>query len=135
MKYIILITALVTSLNSYADKESRDKRTEIEPILAKSSADFKAACGCNLKINVNWDSYKSASDMNRLPTTAEQISAGSAAYCKNPGDKAAICKMKSLDLSFAKEPTDIKFSKGTMSAQTNDMLHADWDQMTKILDQ
>jgi hypothetical protein len=135
MKFTILIACLFVSTIAFAGKGEREKRKEIEPVLLSTQSSFKAACGCDFKWDINWDSYKAADDMNRIPSTAERISAGAKEHCTDAESKKAICQMKVVSLSYAKDSKgDVTFSGGKISGQTNDTMYVGWDKIVEALD-
>jgi hypothetical protein len=135
MKYAILMACLFMSTIVYAGKVEREKIKELEPILVSSQSTFKAACGCEFKWDIKWDSYKAADDMNRIPSTAERISAGAKEHCTDAESKKAICQLKVISLSYAKDSKgDVTFSGGKISGQTNDTMYVGWDKIVEVLD-
>jgi len=129
----IAMTAMLFSLTAFAGKTEREyMKNEVAPAVKDAEAKFKAACGCALKINVS-DTLKSTDDMAQAKHVSESISEGVGGYCNDDASKKAMCQMKTLDITKAKE-TKFTFKGGKGLAETEGQSYVSWDMITREID-
>jgi hypothetical protein len=135
MKLLILASLLFSSM-AFAGKAERDyMSTTGEPAVKAASESFQKNCGCPLKIDVKWDSFKNVDQMSGAMRTPKSITENSAEYCKDAGSKKAMCAMKTLELGVS-ENGSINFAGNKMVITTNTLgdTSYSWDAITKTVD-
>ena len=134
IKKIALILALVP-MAAFAGKAERDYVSgTAEPAVKEAAAALKKSCGCDVKIDiVKVDAYKDTDELRQITNVSKAIAQGAAAHCTDAASKAAICKMKSLEISRGTS-TDFKFSGGKGVATSDSSSSASWDMIVAQLD-
>jgi hypothetical protein len=134
VKKYLVATILVLSSAAYAGKAEREKKVEIETALKVSAESLKKTCGCSVKFDVKWDSYKDTDSMARISMAGEKLVENAAQFCTDADSKKALCAMKVMSLSYGSDPAAAQFKGGTIIGQTNDMRTLDWPEYIKLLD-
>lgn len=132
----VLFASLLVAATAFAGKAEREYlSTKGEPAVKAASESFQKNCGCALKINAKWDSFKNVDQMGSAVRTLKSIAENSGSYCKDEGSKKAMCEMKSLELGVSENAT-INFAGGKMSITTNTLgdTTMGWDQITRTVD-
>jgi hypothetical protein len=134
MRRVAVVVMLVTVALAYAGKIEREfMKNEVQPAARKAEAAWKSACGCVLKVNVKEASYKSRDDMTSARNIVNTVEENVKAYCTDGDSKAALCKMKTLDVMFGENATfTFKGSVGTVT--TYGITAPSWDMLTRELD-
>lgn len=128
---MLLIT--MASMTAFAGKEEREfAKNEMGPAVKKAETDFKAACGCALKITVS-DTLKSIDDMRQAKYISENMSEGAPKHCNDAESKKAMCVMKTLDIVKGPE-TKFAYKAGKGTATTDGNSYVSWDMMTREID-
>jgi hypothetical protein len=97
----LLTFALTLAVPALAGQPEREKKKEEEPKVKQAIEDSKKACGCAPDIKVDWDSYKSASDMGSISSAAESVAEALKGLCTDAENKKAICKgLKSYSIGI-----------------------------------
>jgi hypothetical protein len=135
MRKLILIALFVPVL-AFAGKEERDyRKAEVDPALAKAGKVLEAKCGCAVKLDVNWDQFKTRDQLYTLMHFAENISSGAPDYCGDDAEsKKAFCKMKTLSIVLDKE-VKFTFSGNRGIASTDGNMNPTFKMITDVLDQ
>jgi hypothetical protein len=103
----VLGAAVLTSTgllgqNAWSGKPERDKIDELTPKVADAKTNIKASCGCDVGIDVKFDTYKAADDMRNISRSLDAVTAASKNYCVKPSDKKAFCgNVSSVEVSWA----------------------------------
>jgi hypothetical protein len=96
-----LTLALALASPALAGQPERETRKQEEPKVKQAMDDGKKACGCAPEIKVDWDSYKSSSDMGSISSAAEGVSQALKELCTDGDNKKAICKgLKSTTITI-----------------------------------
>ena len=133
MKKLAMVLMLVPVL-AFAGKAERDFLTnEVEPAVKEATATLKGSCGCDVKFNVKFDTFKDTDELRNIKNFANSIRDGAKSYCSDAGSKAAICKLKTIELSKSTEAT-FKFKDGKGTATADSSSTPSWDMMTDIID-
>jgi hypothetical protein len=133
MKRNIAIVAIaLVAATAYADKASREFfKNELAPAVKAAETKFKSACGCALKINVA--TLKEEKEMRTSKYVCGSITDEAEKYCTDAESKAAMCKMKTLDLVKGAE-TKFTFGGGKGTATTDGQSYVHWDMITREID-
>ncbi len=130
----IAIVILFAHLAAVAGKEEREyMKTEVTPAVNTSIATLKKSCGCDVKMSVDEKTVTTSDDMYQVKHMAESITEGAPKHCTDAESKKAICKMKTLKMTKAKESTfTFAGTTGTMSTDgqsstTFEMISAELD--------
>jgi hypothetical protein len=91
-------------------------------------------CGCDIKFDVKWDTYKKIEDMTRIEMAGEKLVENAPAFCTDSESKKSICVMKTMSLSYGANPAEPQLKAGTVFGQTNDMRTLDWGEYIGLLD-
>ena len=127
-------TVLMVSGTVWSGKAERDKQAELEPLVKTTQTEVKQACGCDVAIKVNWNSYDNVNHMLRIRNTLEAFSATSKDQCNSAANKKAYCdNMKSLEISFAKEVKDPEYNKGVIKASNSENTYTPEHMFRKII--
>ncbi len=133
MKKALIVLSLFP-LVAFAGKTERDYWTkEVTPAVKTAETDFKKACGCALKINVDEKTIKSTDDMYQAKHIADSVKEGAPTYCTDAASKKAVCQMKTLEISKTSE-TKFTFAGTKGTATTDGQAYTSWDMMTQQLD-
>lgn len=129
----VAVIGLLASV-AVAGKPERDKASELKPKVAATEAHIKTVCGCASKINVKWESYTKANDMERISNTLEDITAATNAQCKSADDKKAFCSnVTGWELSYKNGGGDASVNGKTIVMTSSDAAHPGEGQLTGIL--
>lgn len=132
MKTVILSTLLIAGV-AFAGPAEREAKAKYTEEITKASKDFQLACGCALKMNVNWDSYKKADDMRGVHFLAENFSEDAKGYCKDAETKKAMCALKTVDVTFGKDAS-LKYASGKASITTTADSYIPFNQVAAEVD-
>jgi hypothetical protein len=122
------------SLVAFAGKEEREYlKSDLTPAVDTAAATLEKSCGCKIKITVNANTIKTKDDMGKARYIAADISENAAKYCNDDDSKKAVCQMKTLEISKAKEAT-FSFKAGKGVATHDGQMHTTWDMITRELD-
>jgi hypothetical protein len=130
----MLVAGLILTYSAFvlAGKEERTYLSEkAEPAIKKAEADFKASCGGALKTTVPWKDL-TIDQMKSVKDTAEAISGGVAAYCKDAGSKKAMQALKSL--VFTKGSSNFSFKNGVGTVLVEASSYIPFDMISKEVD-
>jgi hypothetical protein len=138
----VVVAVLFGSL-AFAGQAERDKKKEVEAELPAAKAVFKKSCGCDLAFDIKWDTFKTFGAMRAVHGLVDNFQSYAPEVCKDAEARKAICKMKTISLSFAPLPEgargnpDPTFDEktGVMKATTDGMAVPDLGWMAhEILD-
>ena len=133
MKRLIVALSLI-SLSAYAGPKERELKTEVDTVIKSAAAAIKTGCGCNVKVDVKWESFKNDSDhIRQMKYAFEKWVTEAPEYCKDAASKTAICQMKAI--SYAKTDSgSLTFAKGTLAITTDGNSSYGWDAVAKEVD-
>lgn len=137
MKRVLAVAVVVVAAVAWAGKPERDKQKEVTPLVTEHGKAVKAACGCEVKLNVKWDSYKKADDMMRVKEVAEAFATAAKAHCESDEDKKLFCaNVKAVEISFGKDVGDVEYKEKekTFVAHSNDSSYNGDHQFKPFLD-
>lgn len=98
----VACVSLVTVNSAFAGKPERDKIDETKPHLTEIQGQVKAACGCDVPVNVDWASYASVDQMGMIGYSADSWASAAKSYCEKDADKKALCEnVTEVSISFA----------------------------------
>ncbi len=133
LKYSFLALALI-SMAAHAGKAERDFASqEVEPTVKKAVTAVKTSCGCDIKFDYKVEAFKDTDELRKINQLASQFTDNVGRYCNDAPSKAAICKMKTVEVSKANETT-FKFSNGKGIATTEGTSVPSWDMITREVD-
>jgi hypothetical protein len=133
-RFFIATLALTAAAWAHAGKAERDfYAKETEPAVKKASETLKKSCGCDVKFDVKVDTFETVDHLRKVNHMVSSISDKAPTYCNDGPSKAAICKMKTLELARTKETT-ITYANGKMVLTTEGESTYGWDHMVEKLD-
>jgi hypothetical protein len=131
----IVVGSLALGSLGIAGKPERDKAAELKPTVEANAAKIKAACGCEVAVDVKWDSYTKADDMRRITEDLNEVVGAATSQCNSPDNKTAMCKnVKTIEVSFANPVTAPEMKGTTLVTHSNGSSYAGKAQLKKILD-
>ncbi len=92
---------VLLGFTALAGQDERDKKAELEKEIPPAVAAFKKACGCELKFDIKWATFKTHSTMRAVHGIIDNVQSNAATVCKDAEAKKAICQMKTMSISFA----------------------------------
>jgi len=132
MKAILSAMALLSTF-AFAGKADREfLKSNLNPAITAATAGVLQACGCSMKITVG-KSIVNEADMKQAKYIVEEVSTGATKYCTDADSKAAVCKMKSLELAKGSE-SKFTFSGSHGVAMTDGQMNPSFDMITAQLD-
>lgn len=132
MKKIVALMIIVPAI-AFAGKAEREfKTTKIDPAVKEAQASFKK-CGCAINITFAPEILSSEANMRQVLFMVEDVTQGSAKYCTDAASKAAVCKMKSLEIKHG-ATSGFEFKNGHGVATTDGQMNPSFDAMTAKLD-
>lgn len=132
---LILGALMFVSSVAYADKVTRDYISNtVNPIVAKAKSTMKQSCGCDVAIDIKFDTYKSKDELYSVGKFIEKITEGAPAYCKDAPSKTAICKLKTVKISYQDASPTFVFSSGVGAATTDASSFPSWEMITSQVD-
>ena len=134
VRNFLVLTMLFVSTSVFANaKADRDFReNELKPAITTAEKDFKAGCGCALSINVGKD-VGGSEELANVKRLVETISSGAAGYCNSKESKAALCKMKKIDVAKGAD-VGVTFSGGKVKAVVTAQSYPSFDMITEQVD-
>jgi hypothetical protein len=137
MKEALCVALFLACGVAQAGEKERAARRENEVILKAAGDAFAASCGCPLKIDVKWDSFRTEDQLYQLKHTAASIKDSVDGYCKSADgasdNRKAICAMKTLEIVNGKEGTAV-FGKGKAVATLTDDAYVTFDMIKNEVD-
>jgi hypothetical protein len=125
---------LVSPLSALAGKEERDFiASSLEPAVKTATAALKNACNASVKIDVKLDSFKTVDELRQPRHFLGKIEENAPKYCTDAGSKAAIGKLKTLEISRGTE-VEVKFAGGKGTVTTGASSFPSWEQLTREVD-
>src|SRR5436190_1192140 len=119
---LVAVSLAVLSVAAYAGKPERDKVDAVKPGLEQKAKEIKEACGCQVAINVQWDTYTKAEDMNRIIDCATSFAKAAQHQCNNAANKKALCdNVSSLEISYSKSVPKPETKGKAIQAGSNNM--------------
>jgi len=130
----VLFMIVLFPLAAFAGKTEREyMKNEVKPAVEAAEKEFKAKCGCALKIKINESTFKSTDDMYQAKHTANGVKDGCGGHCTDDDSKKAVCKMKNLEIAKGKE-TKFEFNGSKGTAWTDGSSYTSFEMMTAQLD-
>jgi hypothetical protein len=117
---------------AFAGKQERAFRTEVETTIKAGESAVKTNCGCSFTAKIDWDSFKTEDHMRLVKYTFSDFDADSKTYCTDADSKKAVCKMKTISLSYGAKD-DLTFANGTVKIVTGGGSYK-FDAIAKLLD-
>ena len=135
MKVHTLAFALMfAAFAAQAGKAERDFiASDVEPAIKEAAAAYKKSCGCDVKFDVKLDTYKDKDELFKVKYFANAIKDGAPAYCTDAATKAAMCKLKTVEIQKTNS-ADFKFSGGKGMASTDSSANPSWEMVTRAID-
>jgi hypothetical protein len=98
----VLASLGLLATTAWSGKPERDKLDELTPKVADAKSQIKAACGCDVAVNVKYDTYKSAGDMSGISNVLDSVKGAAKSHCVKPADKTALCtSLNTVEISLA----------------------------------
>ena len=119
VKSSFLVAALVLSYASpaFAGKPERDKIVELGSYVEGTQKTVKTQCGCDMKVDVKWDTFVNADLMLHVSNTFAEFDNSVISYCKTEADKKAFCdNVSELTVAHADDGGKVAHSEKTLSA-------------------
>jgi hypothetical protein len=130
MKEALCVAMLLVCGVAHAGEKERAAKREDEKTLKDAADAFKAACGCPLKIDVQWDGFKTERQLFQVKLTGENIKSSVDGFCKAAegaaDNKKVICTMKSLEIVNGQQGL-AAFDKGKAVATLTDNSYITFD--------
>ena len=135
MKTKLLLVLLTTApLLAFAGKAERDFVTqEVEPAIKASGDQISKTCGCPMKLDVKLDSFTDVDQLRNARNFVRAVGDGAAGHCTDAPSKAAVCKMKTLEVSRSSSVT-FKFAGGKGTATTDVSSYPSWSMIATQVD-
>ena len=135
VKIKTLIAVLMLSpLSAFAGKAERDfVSTQVEPAVKEAAATLKKSCGCDVKFDVKVDTFKDTDELMTSRNFANAVKSAAPGYCNDAPSKAAICKVKTFEVSKGSSVT-FKFAGGKGIVTTDSSSYPSWDMVTREVD-
>lgn len=116
----LLFTAmLLTSCLAFAGKEERDfMKNKVTPALQGATKGVKEACGCDIKVNFNSDSFKTTDKMEQSVYQLQSYAEEAKKYCTDADSKKAVCKIKTIEIKLGKE-SKVSFASGKATVESD----------------
>lgn len=132
-KYFFLAMSLV-GVAAHAGKAERDFVTsDVEPRVKQAVAALKTSCGCDVKFEYKVENFQTIDELRTIMYVSSQFIDNVGKYCNDAPSKAAVCKMKTVEITKAKEAT-FKFSGSKGVATTEGNTTPSWDMIAKEVD-
>ena len=129
----ILLFTIGGAAPAYAGKPERDKAEELKPTLTETKDGMKAACGCDIAVEVKWDSYATVNDMGAIYGALGTLKSNMISHCATEADKKAICEnVMGAEIVFGSDAA-VKYSAKKISISTNEAYAGD-SAYSEILD-
>jgi hypothetical protein len=110
----VVFSVLSVSTIALAGKPERDKQKELEPKVAELKKDIKTRCGCDIKVTVDWSTYKTARDMSRIEAALSSLSEATQGHCASEAEKKILCShLKGYTVGYAEEAGEPKLVGGS----------------------
>jgi hypothetical protein len=133
LKKMILVLML-SPLVAIAGQAERDFiSTQVDPAVKDAASTLKKSCGCDVKFNIKFDTFKDTSELMKIKYFANTIKENAGPYCKDAASKAAVCKLKTVEFSKSNN-ADFKFSGGKGIATSDSSAHPSWDMIVREVD-
>lgn len=100
MRAILAGSLVLIAFAALAGPDEREKKAELEKEMPPAVAAFKKACGCELKFDVKWETFKTHATMRAVHGIIDNVQSNAATVCRDAEAKKAICKMKTMSISF-----------------------------------
>jgi hypothetical protein len=141
MKSRMLLALLATvsllatvPLPAVAGKAERDfVSKEVEPAIQASGEKISKTCGCALKIDLKIDGFTDVDQLRNARNFVRAVGDGAAGHCTDAPSKAAVCKMKTLEVSRGTS-VSFKFAGGKGTATTDVSSYPSWDMIAAQVD-
>lgn len=132
-KMLLALLAAVPLL-AFAGKAERDFISkEVEPAIQASGAQISKSCGCAIKFDVKLESFADVDQLRNLRNFVRAAGDGAAGYCTDAASKAAVCKMKTMEVSRGASPA-FKFAAGKGVVTTDVSSYPSWDMIAAQVD-
>lgn len=130
----LAVVLMFTPVLAFAGKPERDFVTnEAEPAMQEAVATIKSSCGCDVKFDAMYDTFKDINELWLIKRFANAITEGVAPYCSDEASKAAMCNLKTIEFSKGNDVTfEFKDGKGTATADSSS--YPSWDMITRAVD-
>ena len=135
MKTKLLLVLLTTApLLAFAGKAERDFVTqEVEPAIKASGDKISKTCGCPMKLDVKLDSFTDVDQLRNARNFVRAVGDGAAGHCTDAPSKAAVCKMKTLEVSRGSS-VNFTFAGGKGTATTDVSSYPSWSMIATQVD-
>ena len=131
---VLASLALAAASLAHAGKAERDFYTaEVAPAVRNAAGALKQSCGCDVKMDVQMSTFQTVDHLRQVRYVAESITEKARGYCTDAPSKAAICKLKTLEIARTGTAA-FKFAGGKGTASTDESSYPHWDMITTVLD-
>ena len=121
-------------LLAFAGKAERDfVSQEVEPAIKASGEKISKSCGCPMKLDVKLDGFTDVDQLRNARNFVRAVADGAAGHCTDAPSKAAVCKMKTLEVSHGAS-VGFKFAGGKGTATTDVSSYPSWDMIAAQVD-
>ncbi|MFN8391654.1 MAG: hypothetical protein U0136_15300 [Bdellovibrionota bacterium] len=123
-----------SATSAFAGKPERDRADDIKPKQEEVQKKFKETCGCDVHVNVKFESYATVDDMAYIDQSLDSLSSAASAYCEKEADKKALCEsLTEVEFSFAKDESTAKLEGKKISVTTGPHSYASDTAFSTIL--
>ena len=130
---LIALTLSFAGLAFAGEAEREYYAENTEPAVKKATATLKKSCGCDVKFDIQMETFETRNHLLMINMLASEISEKAPGYWSDAPSNAAICKLKTVNLSRTKESA-LNFSNGKIVWTTNGNSYFGWDTMVEKLD-
>lgn len=118
MKLFLVQVLMLVSSMAFAGKAERELQATINEKMKAGVDAVKANCGCAMKVDIKWDSYKTTDQMTAVKNSLDSFNEESKAYCTDAGAKKAVCAMKTIEYANSDSKDEMAFKGGIMKVTT-----------------
>jgi hypothetical protein len=134
MRLALFPVLLFISTIAFAGKVEREfKSTKAEPAVKAAIDALKKSCGCNVTFNVAWDSFNTVGKLQKVKYIADSFPDGVTKQCTDDASKAAMCKLKTIDIKMA-DKSDFMYSNGHATFATDGTSAFTFDKLASEVD-
>jgi hypothetical protein len=130
----VLLSAGLFGQSAWSGKPERDKVDELQPKIKETKEGIKSACGCDVAVDVKFDTYKTVDTMSSIGTVLGGVVNATKNYCVKPADKKALCSnLSTVEISWTTSLDHPKMEGKTLKLHTAPASYNTESETTKVL--